>query len=144
MPPEPAASSWSESATGAPAAYWSKPVTDLTRELQTTVNGLPAAEARARLAQGGRNSRSARGLASPLSFLRANFAARSSGQTAPDARVSLRSNVVFTGTSVRSGTATVLVVKTGNQAEFAGIAAARHFPIRKNTSRSPPAPVSAT
>ncbi|HHY48766.1 MAG TPA: magnesium-translocating P-type ATPase [Alphaproteobacteria bacterium] len=49
---------------------------------------------------------------------------KSPGRAAADAGLSLRSNVVFTGTSVRSGTATVLVVKTGNRTEFAGIAAA--------------------
>ncbi|GLK67336.1 magnesium-translocating P-type ATPase [Hansschlegelia plantiphila] len=48
---------------------------------------------------------------------------KSPGQVASDAGLSARSNVVFTGTSVRSGTATVLVVKTGNRTEFAGIAA---------------------
>lgn len=49
---------------------------------------------------------------------------KSPGQVASDAGLSQRSNVVFTGTSVRSGTATILVVKTGNKTEFAGIAAA--------------------
>ncbi|WP_160011179.1 magnesium-translocating P-type ATPase [Rhizobium sp. 18055] len=49
---------------------------------------------------------------------------KSPGETALDAGLSHRSNVVFTGTSVRSGTASVLVVKTGNRTEFAGIAAA--------------------
>lgn len=49
---------------------------------------------------------------------------KSPGRVAPDAGLSRRSNVVFTGTSVRSGTASVLVVKTGSRTEFAGIAAA--------------------
>lgn len=35
----------------------------------------------------------------------------------------MEANVVFTGTSVRSGTATVVVVKTGSETEFASIAA---------------------
>lgn len=38
---------------------------------------------------------------------------KSPGQVAPEAGLALRSNAVFAGTSVRSGTATVLVVKTG-------------------------------
>jgi Mg2+-importing ATPase len=43
----------------------------------------------------------------------------------PDAGAGLaaRSNSVFAGTSVRSGTATILVVKTGGKTEFASIAA---------------------
>ncbi|MER9722640.1 MULTISPECIES: magnesium-translocating P-type ATPase [unclassified Mesorhizobium] len=46
------------------------------------------------------------------------------GQSAPEASLSQRSNVVFTGTSVRSGTATVLAAATGARTEFASIAAA--------------------
>ena len=46
------------------------------------------------------------------------------GQSAPGATLAQRSNAVFTGTSVRSGMATVLVVRTGDRTEFAGIAAA--------------------
>ncbi|WP_378941987.1 magnesium-translocating P-type ATPase [Mesorhizobium sp. ANAO-SY3R2] len=46
------------------------------------------------------------------------------GQSAPGATLAQRSNAVFTGTSVRSGMATVLVVHTGDKTEFAGIAAA--------------------
>ncbi|MGO6732718.1 HAD-IC family P-type ATPase, partial [Rhizobium ruizarguesonis] len=49
---------------------------------------------------------------------------KSAGVVAENAGLSQRTNVVFTGTSVRSGTATALVVKTGSQTEFAGIAAA--------------------
>ncbi|HXV30562.1 MAG TPA: magnesium-translocating P-type ATPase, partial [Sinorhizobium sp.] len=44
--------------------------------------------------------------------------------SAPDAPLARRSNVVFTGTSVRSGTASAVVVRTGKDTEFAGIAAA--------------------
>ncbi|MEY9626361.1 magnesium-translocating P-type ATPase [Sinorhizobium fredii] len=44
--------------------------------------------------------------------------------SAPDAPLFRRSNVVFTGTSVRSGTARVVAVRTGNDTEFAAIAAA--------------------
>lgn len=46
------------------------------------------------------------------------------GRSAPDASVAQRSNAVFTGTSVRSGTATVLAAATGASTEFASIAAA--------------------
>ncbi len=46
------------------------------------------------------------------------------GVSPTNAPVSSRTNAVFTGTSVRSGTAIVLAVKTGNQTEYAGIAAA--------------------
>ena len=45
------------------------------------------------------------------------------GVSAPDARLGGRGNMVFTGTSVRSGTATMLVVRTGAHTEFASIAA---------------------
>ena len=52
------------------------------------------------------------------------------GRSAPEASVAQRGNVVFTGTSVRSGTATVLAARTGPRTEFASIAAAleRHIP----------------
>ena len=46
------------------------------------------------------------------------------GRSAPEASVAERSNAVFTGTSVRSGTATVLAAATGASTEFASIAAA--------------------
>jgi Mg2+-importing ATPase len=46
------------------------------------------------------------------------------GRSAPEAFVSQRNNAVFTGTSVRSGTATVLAAATGDDTEFASIAAA--------------------
>ncbi|WP_292243093.1 magnesium-translocating P-type ATPase [Mesorhizobium sp.] len=46
------------------------------------------------------------------------------GRSAPGAVVAQRTNAVFTGTSVRSGTATVLVAVTGARTEFASIAAA--------------------
>ncbi|MBZ9676177.1 magnesium-translocating P-type ATPase [Mesorhizobium sp. ES1-1] len=46
------------------------------------------------------------------------------GRSAPDASLTLRNNAVFTGTSVRSGTATVLAAATGARTEFASIAAA--------------------
>jgi P-type Mg2+ transporter len=46
------------------------------------------------------------------------------GRSAPEASVAQRGNVVFTGTSVRSGTATVLAAATGERTEFASIAAA--------------------
>lgn len=45
------------------------------------------------------------------------------GVSAVDAPLGQRTNVVFTGTSVRSGTATMLVAQTGERTEFAGIAA---------------------
>jgi Mg2+-importing ATPase len=46
------------------------------------------------------------------------------GLSAPDAQIGQRTNAVFTGTSVRSGTATMLAVRTGGQTEFAAIAGA--------------------
>ncbi|WP_245455932.1 magnesium-translocating P-type ATPase [Mesorhizobium sp. M7A.F.Ca.US.008.03.1.1] len=46
------------------------------------------------------------------------------GRSAPEASVAQRGNAVFTGTSVRSGTATVLAAATGAHTEFASIAAA--------------------
>ncbi len=46
------------------------------------------------------------------------------GRSPPEAPVAQRSNAVFTGTSVRSGTATVLAAATGDRTEFASIAAA--------------------
>ena len=46
------------------------------------------------------------------------------GRSAAEAFVAQRGNTVFTGTSVRSGTATVLVAATGVRTEFASIAAA--------------------
>ncbi|WP_256754595.1 magnesium-translocating P-type ATPase [Mesorhizobium sp. Mes31] len=46
------------------------------------------------------------------------------GRSAPEASVAQRSNAVFTGTSVRSGTATVVAAATGERTEFASIAAA--------------------
>ncbi len=49
---------------------------------------------------------------------------KSPGRTAPEAVVAQRTNAVFTGTSVRSGTARVLAVATGAQTEFASIAEA--------------------
>lgn len=45
------------------------------------------------------------------------------GVVAPDAQLGQRSNTVFTGTSVRSGTASMLAVHTGRSTEFASIAA---------------------
>ncbi|MGV6874257.1 magnesium-translocating P-type ATPase [Pseudochelatococcus sp. B33] len=45
------------------------------------------------------------------------------GISSPDAPLGQRGNVVFTGTSVRSGTATMLAVHTGERTEFAAIAA---------------------
>ncbi len=48
--------------------------------------------------------------------------AKSTGPTAADAPIAARSNCVFTGTSVRSGTADLLAVTTGNATEFAKIA----------------------
>jgi Mg2+-importing ATPase len=52
------------------------------------------------------------------------------GVSAPDARLGARGNAVFTGTSVRSGTGTMLAVRTGEHTEFASIAAtiARSLP----------------
>jgi P-type Mg2+ transporter len=44
------------------------------------------------------------------------------GATAPNAGLAARSNCVFTGTSVRSGTASVLVAATGKATVFGGIA----------------------
>ncbi|MDX8526004.1 magnesium-translocating P-type ATPase [Mesorhizobium sp. MSK_1335] len=49
---------------------------------------------------------------------------KSAGRCAPEAGVAQRTNAVFTGTSVRSGTAKVLAVATGTQTEFASIAEA--------------------
>lgn len=49
---------------------------------------------------------------------------KTAGRSDPDASVAQRNNAVFTGTSVRSGTATVLVAATGPRTEFASIAAA--------------------
>ncbi|WP_442579254.1 magnesium-translocating P-type ATPase [Mesorhizobium sp. ASY16-5R] len=46
------------------------------------------------------------------------------GVSAPEAQIGQRGNAVFTGTSVRSGTATMAVVQTGERTEFATIAAA--------------------
>jgi Mg2+-importing ATPase len=46
------------------------------------------------------------------------------GLSAPDAQIGQRANAVFTGTSVRSGTGTMLAVRTGGQTEFAAIAGA--------------------
>lgn len=45
------------------------------------------------------------------------------GRIAADAPISARTNAVFLGASVRSGTARVLAVKTGRQSEFGAIAA---------------------
>lgn len=45
------------------------------------------------------------------------------GKIAADAPISARTNAVFLGASVRSGTARVLAVKTGRQSEFGAIAA---------------------
>ena len=45
------------------------------------------------------------------------------GVSAPDAELAERANAIFTGTSVRSGMATMLAVRTGEQTEFASIAA---------------------
>lgn len=49
---------------------------------------------------------------------------KSAGRSAPEAILAQRTNVVFTGTSVRSGTARVLAVATGAHTEFAAIAGA--------------------
>jgi Mg2+-importing ATPase len=46
------------------------------------------------------------------------------GVAPANATLTQRTNCVFAGTSVRSGTATVLIVKTGSQTEFARIASA--------------------
>lgn len=48
---------------------------------------------------------------------------KTAGVCPPAATVGQRTNAAFTGTSVRSGTATMAVVKTGGQTEFAAIAA---------------------
>lgn len=52
------------------------------------------------------------------------------GISQADAQIGQRGNAVFTGTSVRSGTATMLVARTGDHTEFASIAAtiARSIP----------------
>jgi len=47
---------------------------------------------------------------------------KTAGICPPEARLSQRTNAAFTGTSVRSGTATMAVVKTGGATEFASIA----------------------
>ncbi|CDX21334.1 magnesium transporter [Mesorhizobium sp. ORS 3324] len=49
---------------------------------------------------------------------------KSAGRSAPEAGIGQRTNAVFTGTSVRSGTAKVLAVATGTHTEFASIAEA--------------------
>lgn len=49
---------------------------------------------------------------------------KSAGRCAPEAGIAQRTNAVFTGTSVRSGTAKVLAVATGTRTEFASIAEA--------------------
>ncbi|WFP65005.1 magnesium-translocating P-type ATPase [Mesorhizobium sp. WSM4904] len=49
---------------------------------------------------------------------------KSAGRSAPEAGIAQRTNAVFTGTSVRSGTAKVLAVATGTRTEFASIAEA--------------------
>ncbi len=46
------------------------------------------------------------------------------GLSTPEAQIGQRANAVFTGTSVRSGTATMLAVRTGTRTEFAAIAGA--------------------
>ncbi|GES40774.1 magnesium-translocating P-type ATPase [Rhizobium dioscoreae] len=46
------------------------------------------------------------------------------GVCPPDAPIAARTNCVFTGTSVRSGTATVIAVDTGARTEYAAIAGA--------------------
>ncbi|MES0049949.1 magnesium-translocating P-type ATPase [Mesorhizobium sp. M0053] len=51
-------------------------------------------------------------------------AVKTPGRSGPEASLSQRTNAVFTGTSVRSGTATVLAAATGARTEFASIAAA--------------------
>ncbi|MBN9135997.1 MAG: magnesium-translocating P-type ATPase [Phyllobacterium sp.] len=51
-------------------------------------------------------------------------AVKAPGRSAPEASIAQRANVVFTGTSVRSGTAKVLAVATGAHTEFASIAEA--------------------
>ncbi|OJU89052.1 MAG: magnesium-translocating P-type ATPase [Shinella sp. 65-6] len=48
---------------------------------------------------------------------------KAAGLSPPDAQIGQRANAVFTGTSVRSGTASMVVVKTGGNSEFASIAA---------------------
>lgn len=48
---------------------------------------------------------------------------KTAGICPPEARLGQRTNTAFTGTSVRSGTATMAVVKTGGATEFASIAA---------------------
>ncbi|MDE1993051.1 MAG: HAD-IC family P-type ATPase, partial [Rhizobiaceae bacterium] len=49
---------------------------------------------------------------------------KAEGISPPEAQIGDRLNCVFAGTSVRSGTATALVVSTGNRTEFAAIAQA--------------------
>ncbi len=49
---------------------------------------------------------------------------KSPGMSPADATLSQRTNALFTGTSVRSGTATMLAVGTGNNTEFSAIAVA--------------------
>ena len=48
---------------------------------------------------------------------------KTAGICPPEGRLGQRTNTAFTGTSVRSGTATMAVVKTGGATEFASIAA---------------------
>ncbi|WP_119254686.1 magnesium-translocating P-type ATPase [Shinella zoogloeoides] len=48
---------------------------------------------------------------------------KTAGICPPEARLGQRTNTAFTGTSVRSGTAKMVVVKTGGATEFASIAA---------------------
>lgn len=48
---------------------------------------------------------------------------KAAGICPPEATIGQRTNTAFTGTSVRSGTATMAVVRTGGKTEFAAIAA---------------------
>ncbi len=48
---------------------------------------------------------------------------KSAGETAPDAPLAARTNSVFLGTSVRSGTATIVVARTGRDTVYGAIAA---------------------
>ena len=50
------------------------------------------------------------------------------GMISPDAPIAARTNAVFVGASVRSGTAKVLAIKTGHRTEFGAIAARLRAP----------------
>ena len=117
--------------------YWSKPVELLLAELGSTREGLSEQEATSRLATQGADviaSESRTSVWRVLLSARDCFVIQAvlTGESAPaekstgaapiGAALPDRSNVVFMGTSVRSGTAAMLVVRTGGDTAFGNIA----------------------